>query len=91
MNTKTKFIRLDELASGRLPKRIVDSIEQMTLTTGEVVEWEQSKPTSHISVTDGVIRIRIDKQFSVKKMLAILGSVIGTIWGVIQFALPYFT
>lgn len=88
---KKQLIKLDELASGNLPNRIVESIEQMTLTTSEVVEWEKSKPASHISITDGVIRVRIDKQFSVKKMLAILGSVIGTIWAVIQFALPYFT
>lgn len=89
--SKKQFIKLDELASGILPTRIVESIEEMTLTTSEVVEWEQSKPGIHMNVTDGVFHIRINKQYSLKKLLAILGSVIGTIWALIQFALPYFT
>lgn len=91
MTIKKQFVKLDELASGRLPNRIVEDISRMTLTTSEVVEWEQSKPNSHISYTEGVIRIKIDKQFSLKRLLAILGSVIGTIWAVVQFAVPYFT
>ncbi len=91
MTSKKQFVKLDELASGRLPNRIVQDISRMTLTTSEVVAWEQSKPDSHFSYTDGVIRIKIDKQFSFKKLLTILGSVIGTIWVVVQFAVPYFT
>lgn len=91
MDSKTQFVKLDELASGRLPNRIVETIEEMTLTTSEVVEWEQSKPDFHMSIKDGVFHVRIDKQYSLKKLFAILGSVIGTIWAVIQFAIPYFT
>jgi len=91
LSSKKQFVKLDELASGKLPNRIVDDISRMTLTAIEVVEWEQSKPTSHISYTEGEIRVKIDQRFSLKKLLAILGSVIGTIWAVLQFAIPYFT
>lgn len=90
MNNPKRFIKLDELAGGNLPNRIVESIEEMTLTTCEVVEWDQSKPSFHMSIKDGVFHVRINKQYSLKKLFAILGSVIGTIWAVIQFAIPYF-
>lgn len=88
---KKEVVKLDELASGKLPQRIVNDISRMTLTASEVVEWEQSKPGSYISYTEGVIRVKIDKQFSLKKLLTILTSVIGAIWALVQFAMPYFT
>lgn len=88
--SKKQFIKLDELASGKLPHRIVDEISRMTLTTSEVVEWQQSKPGNYISYSEGLVRIRLDQQFSIRKMLTVLGSIMGTVWAMIQFVAPYF-
>jgi len=86
-----QFTHLDQLVTGKLPSRIVDKINKMSLTVDEAIEWEKGRPSFQVTFTDNVLRIRMDKSYSLKKIFTILGSVIGGIWAIVQFAIPYFS
>lgn len=90
MNGKKQFVTIDELTSGNLPHRILDAVSQMDMSVNEIVNWERSKPTFHITLSDGHLHINVRKQYSLKKILAISGSILGVVWAILQFAIPYF-
>lgn len=89
MSRPVQSVKLDELVSGKLPHRITEAIGQMDLSVEEVIELQESKPDIHITFTDGVIRIEVRKQYSLKKLLAVVGSVVGATWATMEFVLPF--
>ena len=91
MSSKPQIVKLDDLVTGKLPERVVNAVTETYLTVNEVMEWEQSKPEFHMTFTEGYLRISVRKQYSLKKLFAILGSIVATLWAIVQFAIPYIT
>jgi hypothetical protein len=68
-----KRVELDELASGRLPERIIAAINEMKLSVGEMMQLETSKSPIRFSLTDGKLSIDIRIRIPIKKTIAIGG------------------
>ena len=77
-------VGLDELASGRLPQRILDEISEMQLTVDEVIEWESSRPKVWLVVSGDELVVRTANRIPIKKLLKILGGASGA-GGVLAF------
>ena len=82
-------INLDELASGRLPERIITAIGEMELTIEELMEWQESKSTLRFTTAGEELIIEIRAHIPMKKALAILGGVGCFLWAAINFILRY--
>jgi hypothetical protein len=82
-------VRLDELAAGKLPERIIAAISEMELTVAEVTQWEAGKPTVHFVATEGELTIEIRVHIPTKKLLAILGGVSSLLWATTNLILRY--
>jgi hypothetical protein len=85
---ETKYAPLDELASGRLPERIITAINEMELSVGEMMRWETSKSPIHFSLTDGKLSIDIRIRIPIKKTIAI-GGVGGLLLVIVKVVLWY--
>jgi hypothetical protein len=83
---KSPTVVLDELASGRLPNRIIAAINEMELTIEEVIEWETSKPEVRLTVTNKDLFVEMRVRIPIKKALAIFGGM-GGLWATIQSVL----
>lgn len=70
---KTKNAHLDELASGKLPERIIAVIDDMKLSVEEMMQWETSKSPIRLTLTDGKLSIDIRVRIPIKKTIAIGG------------------
>jgi hypothetical protein len=85
--------RLDELAAGKLPERLIESINQMELTVEEALEWQEGKPAVRIVGTEEGLRIRLQLDLPInKKTIAALGSISASVGLLITFLLenPHF-
>jgi hypothetical protein len=82
-------ISLDQLAAGKLPKRVLDAIAGMELTIEEVIEWSEERPAIRITITDKEVRVEASNRFNLKKLLAVITTLIGAIWTIIQFVAPH--
>jgi hypothetical protein len=67
-------VSLAQLVEGKLPKRIRRSINDMSLTVEEMLEWVESKSPSHISVTKEAVTIKLYLRIPTKKLLIVLAG-----------------
>ena len=93
---QTQRVSLEEVASGRLPERILKQIEKMDLTVEEVVEWEKSKPNFRFILTDKqldfMVRKRIRWSSKWAKIVSFVGPLVGiATWIFFQYVLPHLT
>jgi len=89
MASKNQFVTVDELVSGRLPTRIVEAVNSMEMSVEEVADLERNKPSFKVTITDGEVWVQVNKRYSMKKLLTVIASVVGTVWAIIQFVVPH--
>jgi hypothetical protein len=65
-------VSLDELAEGRLPKRICKAINDMEIRVGEMLEWDASKKPNKLEVSREEVRLDIHLRIPTKHFLLIL-------------------
>ena len=65
-------VSLDDLASGKLPERIISAIKDMELTIGDMAQWEKSRPATRITLTKGYLIVDVRFRARVKKIVAVL-------------------
>lgn len=85
-------ISLDEVAAGKLPKRVLDQIEKVELTVEELVEWEKSKPPFKLVLTDRqldfMVRKRVRWNSKSAKIVTIIAAIVGSIWTYLGYLHP---
>jgi len=86
---KKHIISLDELSTGKLPPRIIKAISKMEITIGELEEWSAEKQTIRILLTDKHFCVEVRKRYSITKMVAAMSGLVGIVWVLTEFALPY--
>jgi hypothetical protein len=74
MVEEIKQVDLDELVSGRLPNRIIATINDMKLSVGEMMRWETSKSPIRFSFTDNKLCVDIRVRIPIKKTIVIGGA-----------------
>lgn len=68
--------RLDELAAGKLPERLIEAINQTEITVEEALEWQEGKPAMRLSGTEKGIRLELRLDLPItKKSIAALSSI----------------
>jgi hypothetical protein len=88
-NMEKSVLSVDDWASGELPERLISAINQMELTVAEMTRWETSKPAFRVVFTEGNLVVEIRTHVPIKKALAVLGSVVGTLWIVAKLIAQY--
>lgn len=81
-------ISLDQLAAGKLPKRVLDAIGNIEVTLEEVAAWDQERPTLRLTITDREFRIEGRKRIGLKRAVAVISGVVGAVWALLQYGLP---
>ena len=80
---------LDNLAAGKLPEQVIASIDKVELTVADMEQWETSKPTIRLLVTEDKLVFEVRVRVSLRKALAILGSLIAILWTSANIAIKY--
>ncbi len=86
---RDKSESIDQLASGKLPKHVLDAINNLTLTVDEVVQWDSSKPVVDVGLSDRKMRIRINLSVPLGKFIASTTATVGVLWTLVVFATKY--
>jgi hypothetical protein len=81
--TSPECVRLDQIVIGKLPERVINSIDKIELTLGEMNEWASHKPSIMIEVAGKRVFLDIHLCISKSKLLALLAATIGTLTGFI--------
>jgi hypothetical protein len=89
MHKGNKKVSIDDLAHGNLPKHIIRSIGNLKMTVEDVYEWDKSHPPVYVAFKKGTLFFDLRIRWSIKKLLAIAGSLIGLIWAIMNFAFEY--
>lgn len=80
MRKKTPGYGLDEVLVGKVPERLLDSVKEMNLTVGEMIEWDESKPRFRLVATEHGSYVVIRIAIPTKKTLGIVGGLVGFAW-----------
>lgn len=85
----TSFSSLEVLAAGRLPKHMLDAIDEMELTVEEVSDWNLSRPPFRLMVTNSTLMVEINWQIPIAKTLGFLASFLAGGWLLVKLAINY--
>jgi hypothetical protein len=81
---KPKVVSIDEIITGRIPAKIIEDIENITITIGEVIEWEENKKAVTIYTKGKSLIVSLHFKINYIKIIAFLGGAIGVIWWLIK-------
>jgi len=82
-------VRLEDLAKGVLPKHLTDSIGQLKITVEELSIWNKTQSPMYIAFKQGYFIVDLRLRWSTKKLVAIIGGVLGLIWAIMRLSLDY--
>ena len=89
MKKAQKQIKLDDLANGKLPKHITDSIGKLKVTVEELSLWNNTHPPFYIAFKQGYFIVDLRLRWSIKKLITIFSSFIGLFGAVAKLYLDY--
>lgn len=80
---------LSVLAKGNLPKRVLNSIEDIELSVEEVTNWEQSRSPFRLTVTDNMLSVELSWRVSLVKVIGFGVGLISGIGVIIKILMPH--
>jgi hypothetical protein len=78
-------VKISELAIQKLSAEVVIAIDNVDEVDSQNIE----NPSLCLIITENRLHIDIHKSLPIKKTLATVGSIIGTVWALIEFILPH--
>ena len=73
--------KLDDLVAGYLPDRVVESINGMTISVQEWLEWNAEKPRFRLLLTDKTVRLEVNIEMPFPRF-AVLLTILSFLTGV---------
>ena len=73
-------ITLDELAAGNLPEHVLQAIESMEVSLGELVEFVNTQPKFRIAVQDGFVAVDLRIRLPVRTLALVAIAVSSPLW-----------
>lgn len=83
MTKKDPPVDLDTLVVGRLPTHVRDAIGEIEIKVKELGAWEASKPRIRLLLQDGYVVVDVHTRYSLKRLLRVLGAIVGLAIGAI--------